>query len=587
MILSKNRLRWRLGAILAVFALIVAACGGDDEPGDTTAAPTPTTTEGTPGTTEPGDTTAPPTTGDGGGDANITTYIGEPEHLAPAQTNESEGSAVLKALFAGIYDYDAETTEPDFGNGVGESLTSPDNGLTWEVALDDGWTFHDGTPVTANSFVDAWNYNAYGPNASQLAGFFSPIAGFGDLQCGVIQDADGNDVPDCEGTPPTGDALSGLTVTDDLHFTITLDEAQTFFGTQLGYTAFYPVPESFFADPVAFEEHPVGNGPFMMDGDWVHDTEIKTVANPNYAGTDAPQVAGVTFKIYADVNTAINDLEAGNLDIVDSVTPERADEVKGIAPNFGESPSSSINYLGFPLYDANYQDPNIRAALSMAIDKEALVASPIFNGTRQAAFNLQSPVIPGYQETVCPNWNYDPAAAKTLWDAAGGLDSVVVWFNAGAGHDQWVDAVVNMWAQNLGLDPTSVTYEQLEFADYLPKLDGKEVTGPFRLGWGMDYPHPQNYWQLLLDSRFGSDVGGSNSTFYVNPDFDAKVDEANAQADLADAIPLYQEAAAIACNDTPLIPMFFGLNQYSWNDTVGGVYVDAFGNLDYLALTAG
>jgi ABC-type transport system substrate-binding protein len=117
-------------------------------------------------------------------------------------------------------------------------------------------------------------------------------------------------------------------------------------------------------------------------------------------------------------------------------------------------------------------------------------------------------------------------------------------------------------------------------------LDEQGMTGPFRLAWGMDYPHPQNYWQLLLDSRL-QPPGGSNTTFYSNPEFDAKIDEANAQADINDAIPLYQEAAAIACADTPLIPMFFSLNQFGWNDTVGGVTMDTFGNLVYSDLTAG
>ena len=140
-----------------------------------------------------------------------------------------------------------------------------------------------------------------------------------------------------------------------------------------------------------------------------------------------------------------------------------------------------------------------------------------------------------------------------------------------------------MWSENLGLDVANVTFEQLDFADYLPLIDEQGMTGPFRLGWGMDYPHPQNYWQLLLYSEFVPPVG-SNSTFYINPEFDAKIDEANAQADINAAIPLYQEAAAIACADTPLIPMFFGLNQYGWNDTVDGVYVDAFGNIVYTDL---
>ena len=103
--------------------------------------------------------------------------------------------------------------------------------------------------------------------------------------------------------------------------------------TRLGYTAYYPLPEAFFADPAAYNEAPIGNGPFMMDGSWEHDVEIRTVANPDFAGPeDQAQIEGLTFKIYADVDAAINDLMAGNLDIVDDLTPERAAEVQASGP---------------------------------------------------------------------------------------------------------------------------------------------------------------------------------------------------------------------------------------------------------------
>ena len=587
--MNKGRQRSALAALLA-FGLFLAACSSG-EPTETTEASGDTTAT-TEATTE---TTAAPTTetteAAAAGDGIITTYIGEPEFLQPPNTNESEGNAVLSALFRGLIDYNPETSEPQL-TGVAASIESPDEGLTWEIALNEGWTFHDGTPVTAQSFVDSWNYSAYGPNAAQVSGFFASVAGYADLQCGTVTEPDPEtgedvDVADCEGQPPAAEEMSGLSVTDDLNFTVTLAAPETFFMTRLGYTAYYPLPEAFFADPAAYNEAPIGNGPFMMDGSWEHDIEIRTVANPDFAGEDQAQIEGLTFKIYAEVDAAMNDLMAGNLDIVDALTPERAAEVMGAVPNSGETPSSSINYLAFPLYDPAWENPDLRAALSMAIDRQTLVDSPIFNGTRAPAFNLQAPVIPGYQETVCDNWNYDPEQAAALWESSGGIEGpITVWFNSGAGHDAWVEAVVNMWAETLGIDPTTVAFEQLDFADYLPRIDGQEITGPFRLGWGMDYPHPQNYWQLLLDSRFVPPAG-SNSTFYINPEYDAKIDEANSQADLEAAIPLYQEAAAIACADTPLIPMFYGLNQYAWSDNVGGVYVDAFGNIVYTQLTAG
>ena len=92
----------------------------------------------------------------------------------------------------------------------------------------------------------------------------------------------------------------------------------------------------------------------------------------------------------------------------------------------------------------------------------------------------------------------------------------------------------------------------------------------------MDFPHPQNYWQGVLDSR-AIPPGDSNTSFYNNPEFDAKLDEANAVVDFEASLPVHPNAGAIACNDTPLIPVYFGLNQFAWNDTVDGVMMDAFG----------
>ena len=66
---------------------------------------------------------------------------------------------------------DPETAEPILA--VASSIESDDN-QTWTITLNEGWTFHDGTDVTAQSFVDAWNWSAYGPNAQLNSYFFGP-----------------------------------------------------------------------------------------------------------------------------------------------------------------------------------------------------------------------------------------------------------------------------------------------------------------------------------------------------------------------------------------------------------------------------
>lgn len=599
-----NRRLLKLLAMLAVLGLFAAACSsGDDGDGEGDVAVEADEPTDAPEGTEPADGETPmdtetpmdsetpmetemtePEGGEAPSGERVSIHIGQPESLTPANNTESEGSQVISALFTMLVDYDPETNEPVMANA--ESIETEDN-QTYTVTLKEGWTFHDGTPVTAQSYVDAWNYAALGPNAQSTSGFFVPIAGYDDLQCGTVtetnEEGEEEDVADCDGAPPAAETMSGLTIDSDTQFTIELTEPEAFFITRLGYNAYAPVPESFYDDPEAFDRAPVGNGPFMMAGEWQDDVAIETDAYPEYGGDEQAQVAGLEFRIYADVNTAVTDLIAGNLDFVNEVPPEQWDQVISEVPNNDTAESSSINYIGFPTYAPPFDNPDLRAALSMAIDREAITEG-IFNGLRQPANNILAPVIPGYEEQVCDNWTYDPEQAAELYEQAGGIEGPLeVWFNEGAAHDVWIDAVITQWEANLGLDSSQVSFQQLPFAEYLELADTQQFTGPFRLGWGMDYPHPQNYLQILL--QLTADEGGNNATFWTNDEYSSKIDEALAVADVEESLPTWQEAAAIACSEAPVAPMFYGLNNYAWNDTISNVSVDAFANLDYTAVT--
>jgi ABC-type oligopeptide transport system substrate-binding subunit len=221
--------------------------------------------------------------------------------------------------------------------------------------------------------------------------------------------------------------------------------------------------------------------------------------------------------------------------------------------------------------------------MNMAIDKQ-LIMDKIFNGSRDPAHSVVPPNLGG-RDDVCPSWNYDPVAAKALWDAAGPIDSFAVWFNEGGGHEEWVGAIVNMWVNVLGVDAASLQFETRPWADYLSTIQGGDGTGPFRLGWGQDYPSPLNFLEPLYAS-----YGGSNSSFYDNPEFDALIAEGKAAIAasglLADAVPFYEAAEDVLCDDGSSIPVYFTLNQFAWNDTVSDVFMDAFGNVRFTSVKA-
>src|SRR4051812_20772248 len=85
--------------------------------------------------------------------------IGEPQHLIPSNTTESSGSQVLAALYYPLVDFDAQNNPVLV---AAQDISSTDNKV-WTVKLKPGFTFHNGEPVTADSYINAWNYGAYGP----------------------------------------------------------------------------------------------------------------------------------------------------------------------------------------------------------------------------------------------------------------------------------------------------------------------------------------------------------------------------------------------------------------------------------------
>ena len=169
--------------------------------------------------------------------------------------------------------------------------------------------------MTAASFVDAWNYNAYGPNAYQSSYFFAPIAGYDDLQC----TGDGEDPCAGQGSQPKAEEMSGLEVVDDLTFTIETTEQVSNLPVRLGYTAFAPYPESFFEDPEAFGEQ-AGRRPAPT---WSRSTRgtsrSSSAKNPEYSGEFPGNLDKITFRIYNDSAAAYADVVAGNLDVTDDI----------------------------------------------------------------------------------------------------------------------------------------------------------------------------------------------------------------------------------------------------------------------------
>ncbi|MER7010732.1 ABC transporter substrate-binding protein [Saccharopolyspora sp. NPDC000359] len=512
--------------------------------------------------------------GGGGGaaeDGIVTVNHTEPQNpLLPGNTNETGGGNVLKAMFTGLVDYDEKTTEPY--NAVAESITSDDNKV-FKIKLKPGWTFHDDTPVTANSFVKAWNYAAYAPNGQSNSSFFEHIQGYSEVN---PPDPDGDAGP-AEAPQPTAQEMSGLKVIDDLNFEVTLDAPFATFPVMLGYTAFSPLPESFFADPKAFEEHPIGNGPFKFDSRQPN-AFIKLTTYDKYAGKNKPQIKGIEFRIYNELETAYQDLVSGNLDFVDQLPPSAlvGDKWKSDLQDRGESkPILSNNALQVALYAPEYKDPRVRQAISMSIDREQITSTVFQNAYEPANGWVPGGVIPGYQDGGCGEFcEFNPEKAKQLLAETGFKGPVLIDSNSDGGHKEWIEAICGQVKNNLGVD---CVYNPVPtFAEFQKIHDENAHQGPFRFGWLGDYPAAETFLGKIY--RTGA---SSNYMRYSSPEFDAAMDRADQAPTEEEANKLYAEAEKVLAKDMPSIPLWNQKAVVGWSERLEGATVTFDRNLNF------
>ena len=492
----------------------------------------------------------------------ITAYASEPQNpLVPGNTNETGGSKPGDLLFARLVSFDAKGNA---SNEVAESITPNDNATRYTIKLKDGWKFTDGTPVTAESFTKAWSYVANAKNAQKCSSFFSTIKGFD-----ALQDAD-----NLKGT----EQLEGLKVVDDHTFTVDMSQPDATFPIKVGYLAFAPLPESFYKDPKAFGKAPVGNGPYKFKS-WDHNKEIQLVKNPDYKGNDVPKNDGVTFKIYTDDASAYADIQAGNLDVMESVpasaTKTFEKDTKVQAYNKAGSVSQTFTIPSdLEHFQTGTEEGTLRRqAISMAINREQLV-DKVLNGVGTPAVDFTSPLTPGYSSSLKGNetLKYNPDKAKELWAKAEAISKydgqLTFAYNADGGAKPIFDAIVNQLKNNLGIDVA--TNPMPTFQEFRDAVTNRQIKGAFRTGWQPDYPSAENYLFQLYASA-AADGNGSNDGDYKNPEFDKLMDEAYAAQSTDDANKLYQQAQEILLNDLPAFPLY-----YSNADGVAAVGVKGF-----------
>lgn len=486
---------------------------------------------------------------DSGAASTITVAVGEPDHLTPGRS--TTGYDLIRALYAPLVKVD----EHGGLTYVQARSVDSEDSKHWTIELRDDWKFHNGEAVTAQSYADAWNKTAYGPNAWIANGQLANIEGYE-----ALNPAKGK---------PKSTKLSGLKVKDETTLEVTLSKPDSQFPLQLtsNQVGFYPLPKAAYKDLKAYDSKPIGNGPYKLDGDWEKNKGGTASEYGDYQG-QKPVTSNLEFKSYSDLATAYTDAQAGSVDVMLAPVNKYAQAKSDFPGRVYTYEAPSLEFMGFPLYDKRYQKPGLRKAISMAIDRDA-VNNTMFGGLYSSATSLTPPAEVGAKTDICPECIYDPDKARQELESAGGWDGeMVITYPGGLGFDELYKAVANQIRQNLKIDKVSAR-PTADFAEFSEKANAEKLTGPFHGHWGALYPSMQNTLRGIFTKAGDCYV----CSFYEDPEVDSLLQKADASTTTESSEKAYNQAQERILEDFPIVPLFYGTYVYVTTERISDVVI--------------
>ncbi|WP_299298960.1 peptide ABC transporter substrate-binding protein [uncultured Fretibacterium sp.] len=481
----------------------------------------------------------------------------EPQTIDPVRNNAVDGSNVIFNLFDGLVriGFD-DAPEP----GCAERWEVSEDGMTWTFHLRKGLKWSDGKPLTAEDFrygllrlLDARNAS---PNAYMAyflkngEAFFNGKAGSEDV---------------------------GIDVPDDATLRLRLENPAPLMLDCLSFYAFAPARADVVEqDPRGWATKPeslVCNGPFVLS-EWKHNSELTLTKNPNYWDADNVKIDKVRLVMITDSNTALAAFKAGKIDLLDRIPPQmtpqliQSGEAK-VAPTLGTS------FSVFNVAKAPFDNPKVRRAFALAIDRTAMVEKVAMGGQKPAVAFIPYG-IPGVGadkdfraegEAFLPE-RADPEAAKKLLAEAGypdgkGFPKVTYKYNLNPINKAIAEALQAMWKQNLGIEVGLANEEWKVFIDTRMQKNFDIA----RHAYLVDFFDAGSLLELWM-TGFPENVAN-----YSNAEYDALMKDSLKQMDRSKRMEDMHRAEAILMRDLPVLPLYFYSTPYMQSARVKGVYI--------------
>ncbi len=464
--------------------------------------------------------------------SNLNLYGVDPLTLDPAISGDISSHEYVMQVYSGLAKLDDSLKPvPD----IAKDWQLSDDGRTYTFHLRQDVKFQDGRAVTAADFKYSWERACSPATASSTAPtYLGDIIGANDVIDGKSQE------------------LSGVRVLDEYTLQVTIDAPHSYFLSKMTYPTAFVVDRKNVESGTKWWQKPNGTGPFKLK-QWKEASLLVLERNDLYYGGVAG-VGTVTYTLYGGV--PMNLYETGKIDVtgvslsyIDRVTDEAGPFYKQLAI----TSELSLSYIGFNTAKPPFDDVNIRRAFSLALDKDKLV-SLVFRDMMKRADGILPPGMPGYNAQLA-HPGFDPEKARQLikdskYGSVANLPPITLTTSGeGAAISQDLEAIIAEWRENLGVE---VKVRQLQPERFLYHLDD-ELDQMFIMGWVADYPHPQNFLEVLFQSKAHYNYGK-----YSNPQVDTLLAQAGRESDADRSTALYQQAEQLMIDDAACIPLWTG-----------------------------
>ncbi|HHP5405906.1 TPA: peptide ABC transporter substrate-binding protein [Aeromonas veronii] len=471
------------------------------------------------------------------------TNIGtEPTTIDPQLVEETAGSAIVNDLFEGLYELD-NTGKIKPAGAVSYEVDKTGTIYTFKLRPEAKWS--NGEPVTAADYVYGWQRAADPKTASNYAWFIELT--------GVVN---ASEVTQGKKSP----SELGIKALDDHTLQVTLKNPVPFFLKTLAHYTTFPAPkatiEKFGKDWVK-PGNIVSNGAFVLK-EWTPNERLSAERNTHYWNNQHTVLNKVIYLEIVSETAAYNRYRTGELHYT-TYPLEQYKQLKSKSPEELVSvPTLASYYYVFNTQRKPFDDPKVRKALSLAIDRETITDKILGQG-QIAAYSFTPPIVDGFElkkpASQLQSKEERIKQAKALLAEAGyGPDkplTVDILYNTNESHKKIALAVSSMWKHNLGV---TATLNNMEWKTMVSALNEGDF-GVSRYGWNGDYNDASTFLDIMTSSS------SANSGKWFNKEYDALLAKAHDSRDPAERNALYQQAEALIDTDAPIAPIYFSVKS--------------------------